>query len=271
MLPSVFVELGRRFFPIAPLFSGEYLSPEEITDERPWLSDARLTYAEKELEEAIADSEKSNQPLMNSLLIPCLLVNLLTAQRRNCKILDFGGGTGIVYFQLRHHFTYRDSVTWIVTDNNRLIRLGEQYKGVGDKIYFSETIPDQSNVDVIFINTALQYVADWRYLLAELVKLCPEFFILTRLIAGDIKTYFSRQNNIPGGKTPSLFLSQHELIGFFVDYGFELIHSSHAGEDTWSSIHYEHVPHSEQIENTMNLVFKRKGFGLGNNAEVKLG
>ncbi len=257
LLPPVVADVGRRLIPGRPMFSGAHASPKGILDERPWLSDQRLAYAREELQEAL-DLSRRKSPLMGSLLIPCLMVNLLSSQGRACKVLDFGGGTGAAYYRIRNELTHRSAVTWLVTDNRRLIDLGLEYKSDEDRIFFSESIPADRDIDVVFINTALQYVTDCWALLSALVERGPKFFILTRLVAGDIPTFFTRQNKVHGGKTPCMFLNIKEVLAFLAESNFELVHSSGAAEDTWERSHYKDVPPSAQLKNTINLVFQSR-------------
>jgi hypothetical protein len=78
LLPPMAVDLVRRLRPKPPMFSGVHATIEGVADERPWLSDARLVFAEQELAEAIAASRAAQPALAGSLLVPCLIVNLLS-------------------------------------------------------------------------------------------------------------------------------------------------------------------------------------------------
>ena len=117
-LPPAVVQFGRQLIPAPPMFSGVYTSRADVDDERPWESDARLIFAETELRTALAAS-RTPQVLVDSLLVPGLLVNLLTSGGRRCAVLDVGGGTGVAYFRLRTSLTHKAAVTWMVVEIGR--------------------------------------------------------------------------------------------------------------------------------------------------------
>jgi putative methyltransferase (TIGR04325 family) len=253
-VPPVLLNLKRQLDPPAPMFSGVFPTADATQDHAPWTSEAWLLSARKELESALC---AESQPL-GSLVIPTLVVNLLCSQGRTCRVLDFGGGAGIAYFRIRPFLTHRHQVRWVVVDNDRLMTLGEQYRRGDETLLFSDAIPEEP-VDLVFINTALQYVTDSWAVLTTLLERRPSFVVLTRLIAGNVTTHFSRQNNIPGGKAPCLFLSLPDVVAFFTRHGFQLVHRSFASEDAWGASHFEDVPDAEQVRNTVNLVFEAHG------------
>jgi hypothetical protein len=49
--------------------------------------------------------------------LPCLVVNMLSA-RGECRVLDFAGGTGYIYYKMKSYLTTLPHVAWHVVDSN---------------------------------------------------------------------------------------------------------------------------------------------------------
>ena len=71
----------------------------------------------------------------------------------------------------------------------------------------------------------MQYVKDWKGLIASFAKYKPQYCILADVMAGDIKTFVTIQN-FYGGKIRSRFLNIKELLYELKEVGFRLIYKS---------------------------------------------
>ena len=163
---------------------------------------------------------------------------------------------------IRPYLLYPENVIYHVVDSNsELCRIGKKYaKSIesGDRIVFHADLPEKDNfrVDVLYINTALQYIYNYPSLLISLLNYGPQYVILTRLIAGDMKTYITRQN-IYGHNTPCVFCNFQEIVDIFVRNGFNLVFKSPCAEEVLEGLYDNNIPEHCRIHNTANLIFKR--------------
>ncbi len=130
--------------------------------------------------------------------------------------------------------------------------------GRENSIVFHAEIPKKSDiqVDILYINTSLQYIYDYTSLLVVLLKHQPEYVILTRLVAGDMKTFITSQS-IYGYTTPCIFINFQEIIDIFSENGFALLFKSPCPEEILEGEYDANIPEHLRIHNTSNLIFKR--------------
>lgn len=263
ILPPIVARVYRKFVPnrLPPMYRGTFKDLDAVPDENPWSSDQRIAFAECELQE-ILDAEKGGEFIPNtkfkgsSAVLPCFVANYLS-DRQTCRVLDFGGGTGIVYYLIRLFLINLDGLNWHVVDNKNLTRIGEKYRSDSDNIVFTEDLPETGNYDIVFMSGSLQYVIGYPELVMKMFSYQPDFVVVTRVTAGDFEEYITCQNNIQGGKAPCMFIDVNKLIGLFEENGYRFIFKSPALEDNWDETRYEDIPDAMQLRNTVNLVFKR--------------
>ena len=245
-------------------FSGVYNSIDEIHDENPWIQKEWIDLSKNKLEKTRKISSDSFMPTSDFKgypVLPCFIVNLLS-QSNPCHILDFGGGTGFVYFTIFPYLLNPENVTYHVVDSNlELFQIGKRLaKSMenANRIVFHTEMPKKIDIqlDVLYINTSLQYINDYSSLLVTLLQYKPQYVILTRLIAGDMKTYITSQN-IHGHTTPCIFINFQEIVDIFSKNGFDLIFKSPCAEEVLEEAYDSNIPKELRIHNTANLVFKR--------------
>jgi putative methyltransferase (TIGR04325 family) len=239
------------------IFSGFYDPEDKIDDDEPWISGERLAEVEDKLDNINGDTNPQFCRQLGSLAFPCLMVNtFLHSKKIECKVLDFGGGSGIVYYLISDFFD-KSKVLWHVVDNHEIINIGNRYKKKDDRILFFENLPQEGKYDIVFLNSCLQYIVDYRELLDRLLLFEPEFVIFTRLIAGKIQTFKTCQKNIQGGKTFSIFLSFDEVLQIFSAAGYHLFFQAPAIEDIWGDSVYEGIPQEHRLCVTLNVIFSK--------------
>lgn len=245
-------------------FSGVYKSIDEIHDENPWIQNQWIELSKNKLKttgKLFPDSFMATSDFQGYPLLPCLVINLLS-QSKPCHILDFGGGTGFIYFKILPYLLYPKNVTYHVVDSNlELLQIGKKHamsieNGTG--IVFHREIPREEDIqiDVLYINTSMQYMHDYSSLLITLLRHKPGYVILTRLIAGDMKTYITCQS-IRGYTTACIFINFQEIVEIFSKNGFNLIFKSPCAEEVFEGAYDNNIPPHLRIHNTANLIFKR--------------
>ena len=245
-------------------FSGVFNKIDEIKNENPWIQKQWIELSNNKLVNTIKISTNAFIPASDFggyNILPCLALNLLS-QNKSCNFLDFGGGTGFTYFKIFPYLLNPDNVTYHVVDSNlELFRLGKKHaKSMGKKnrILFHAKMPKKEDIqlDILFINTSLQYIYDYSSVLATLLGYKPQYVILTRLIAGDMKTYITSQN-IHGKITPCIFINFQEIVDIFSKNGFKLIFKAPCKEESFEGSYNKNIPKHLRIHNTANLIFLR--------------
>ena len=265
LITGIYNELVKRNS-LKSLYKGIFNQFSQIPDESPWQQDYRLVRETKKLEalsERIFDNNYMSRSLSSDWLIPLYYISSLISESGKCNIIDFGGGTGYSYFSLYPYFIYPKNIFYNVIDiNEHLLRLGIDYankENLSHLITFSNELisSPQLKTDIVFINTALQYIENTFEMLDKLIALEPEYFILTRLIAGDIEQFITCQY-VHGKSTPCIFLNIRQLDQYFNKNKYKLIFKAqNIGENLFDQCS-NNIPVNFRIRNTVNLIFKRK-------------
>lgn len=138
--------------------------------------------------------------------------------KKGAVVLDFGGGAGLSFFWAK---SQQSDFQFIVVDRPASLAVGKNYFK-NPNITFQETIPDKA--DIINVNGVLHYIHDWKTVLAKLLTLKPEYFILCRhlTVEGLKKQTYTVQNVYPHGFSSVVLIPQNELIAEFQNHGYIL-------------------------------------------------
>lgn len=199
------------------------------------------------------------------ILIPivCMLLNHL----KNLKILDFGGGFGIGFLALKESLVMQDEM--YEYDVIELPEVCDEAKKVfaqylpedlsSKRIVFENLIPQDKKYDLVYSASAIQYIADWKSMLKELVKSRPQFLLLSDVFAGPIPTFATLQNYY-GSKIPHWFFNIEEVVLSMAGLGYALkINASdfsrRLGVD--GGLPMENFPLVNKLSCTCNLLFTK--------------
>jgi putative methyltransferase (TIGR04325 family) len=109
---------------------------------------------------------------------------------------------------------------------------------------------------VLYVNTTLQYIEDPRTLLDTLLrKATPDVVLLTRLMAGDVPDWITRQT-IGGRTTPCQFLNLPSLLDWFAERGYA--DELRSVEDSYAGAFAKDVPENLRIPYDVNVVLRRR-------------
>jgi len=222
-LSSFFRTSARK--PNQPNWQGVYQRFSDVPtlgagfDDHSWASDTRRL-TERVLREC---SISNHLPLVgeDNALLPVLVASLLCARSPRIKVLDFGGGTGISYAHLAASISQPDRIEYHVIETPRVCREGAELFSNDTRIHFHTRLPDTiDGLEVVYINSALQYVEDYRGLLHALCGLSPRFILLARSSAGNIPTYATAQLTLPGKQLPYWFMDVRELVSILGEFHY---------------------------------------------------
>ncbi|MDI6757731.1 MAG: methyltransferase, TIGR04325 family, partial [Endomicrobiia bacterium] len=247
------------------LFSGIYNNVEGVKNQNPWIREPWIELSKKKLSDLMNNCFNAGEANLPDLagypVLPNLIINTFPI-KSNCSIMDFGGGTGFVYFKIFPYLANPSGVQWHVVDNNpRIFEIGKKYAANSKNtfhIFFHETIPaiEKIKIDVLYINVSLQYIPDYRSVLNNLILYGPKYVILTRLYAGDVDTWISSQN-IHGYTTYCIFINTKEIMEIFSENGYDLIHKSSVEDEGIEGRYDPNIPQHLRISNSINLIFKK--------------
>jgi putative methyltransferase (TIGR04325 family) len=171
-----------------------------------------------------ADSDSAIPPVVSyySSLLP-MLAGLLSGQDRKVKILDLGGSLGFTYVPVINGVVRDQQIDYHVIDLERICELGSRIFKDDHRIHFQSSLPDDiPDLDIVHTNSSMQYIEDWRGMLAKLARYSPRYFLFDNLWAGDIPTYATAQNYY-GSTIPCWFFNIEDVFDTMSTVGFELL------------------------------------------------
>ncbi|MDD5209312.1 MAG: methyltransferase, TIGR04325 family [Elusimicrobiales bacterium] len=182
----------------------------------------------RKLKEALASgSGSSGEYSGDNLLLPFLAAAVSAGGP--VRILDFGGGMGEGYLRLKAALTV--PVDYHVVELERTCAEGRSlFRDAGD-IFFHEALPQGlENVDIVHINSALQYIEDYAGLLGRLAACAPRYILLVRFSAVEIPTFAALQKNLEGTKLPYWFFNSREIIQLLAGKDYRLVYKEPAAK-----------------------------------------
>ena len=157
-----------------------------------------------------------------SSLLP-MLAGLLSDRDRKVTILDLGGSLGFTYVPVVNGVVRKQQIDYHVVDVERICELGARIFEKDNRIHFQSSLPDEiSDLDIVHTNSSMQYIEDWKGMIAKLARYAPRYFLFDNLWAGDIPTYATAQNYY-GTPIPCWFFNIHEIFDTMSTVGFELL------------------------------------------------
>ena len=149
------------------------------------------------------------------------------ACRRNggkLRILDFGGGVGISYVHLLSSLVECPVIDYHIVELEWACQAGSRLFKHDGRIHFHRSLPsDLTEVDILHMNSVLQYIEDYVGLLKTLCVYQARYFLIGDLTAGDFPTYASAQKNMPGTVIQHWFLNMNEVVEIMKQGGYSLI------------------------------------------------
>lgn len=194
----------------------------------------------------IVTGERSLLPLTASLL--CQL-----NERERLTILDFGGGVGIDYVRMLSSIL-QCSFDYHIVDTQKSCELGAELFKDDRRIHFHSSLPVEiGELDLVYMNSALEYVEDYKTVLETLCDYQPKCFLFVRFDAGEIPTHARGQKNIEGSTFSCWFFNIHEIINIMEGKGYSVIFKGAAEQ-----IHEEsNLPEKYRVRRACNLLFSR--------------
>ncbi len=187
-------------------------------------------------------------------LLP-LLAAIMCHKQLKVRILDFGGGMGISYIHIRDAIPNGSFLDYHIIEQEKMCMGGASLFCNDDHIHFHTDLPvDLSDIDIVYINSALQYINDYLSLLKKLSAYKPTYFLFVRLSAGDVPTYITVQENVPDVRIPYYFFNVDEIVSIMGECGYQLIFKGALGK----KYSMDNLPPENRLEYQSNLLFAKK-------------
>jgi putative methyltransferase (TIGR04325 family) len=197
-------------------------------DSDTWIHDTRR------LTEAAA-AERRNAGALSGVTNDRALLPLLAAavaRRGRLKVLDFGGGLGISFVYLAAVASQLEELEYHIVERAPLCEEGARLFAGDKRVRFHQTLPRSvTDLDIVYLDSALQYVEDYQELLASLCALSPRYFLFARCCVGNIPTYATAQTTLTGSSIPWWFINVDEFRSTMESLGYELLFMGHSSTE----------------------------------------
>ena len=160
---------------------------------------------------------KSNK--LHSNIVSLLLNTIVTNE--SFKVLDWGGGTGYVWFKIYKSLLNRDLITWSVLDNSELRAIGLNYSIIHDIPIAFLSYEQLMPYDLLYINSALQYASSYQDTLSQLLLFKPKYLIFESLLSRPSHG-FTLIQSLYQSSSPCTFLSEKEFVNYITSQGYTL-------------------------------------------------
>ncbi|MDD5195984.1 MAG: methyltransferase, TIGR04325 family [Candidatus Omnitrophica bacterium] len=210
-----------------------------------------IEFAKKEVEKA----KSAGCPPMEiageqSLL--AFLASVLGKTKEKIRILDFGGALGIDFINLLNHLVGKISFDYYVIESERMCQEGRRLFKDDGRIHFLDSLPaDIGGIDIVHLDSALQYIDDYRGLLKRLCQSRAKYFLFVRLSAVETSTFATAQVNLPGMTLAYWFINLNEIIEIMSEFGYALIFKS-SSDNIYNQ---DNFPERYRMKRGYNLLF----------------
>jgi putative methyltransferase (TIGR04325 family) len=259
VLFDIFHRSPRRSEEAGNLWEGIYPHYRDVPvagqrfDGETWVGKT-LAYTERILASSRQAGTIPTELVGEHMLLPLLVSLVCREAGEKVSILDFGGGMGIAYAHLKGSLVNCRSIDYHVVEREGICEGGARLFEDDERIHFYPEIPaGLSDLDIVYISSALQYVEDYPSLLKRLSAFGARYFLFVKLSAGDFPTYATAQKNVPGTTLPYWFINVGEIIEIMAAGGYSLIYKS-ALEQEYDQSNF---PEEYRLGRTCNLLFSR--------------
>lgn len=261
-LKGAFKRLARRLTSAQP-FSGRYARISDVPtinegyDNKSFLAE-NLESALEKLKESRTGAFLPDATIENPIrnLLP-LLVAARLRDRGRVTVLDFGGGLGVSYIDRLSFLPQDADIRFHVVDTKATCDAARDLFAGDARIAFHASLPDGiGDVDIVHLGTSLEYVEDYRKVIADLAALAPLYVFVVDTFMCRCPTFATQQVNMIGKGIPYWIFDYNEVIRLFAGLGYNLVYKS----SNYQPYHdLSNFPAECGMRDSFNLLFSRKG------------
>ena len=200
----------------------EAAAESQVFEGQRWL-DKSLAYAKT----ALAQSRSSGGAVSSVAVTTDYGLPFLAAvaARRHAvlRVLDFGGRWERVRCRSERCSPATSELEFVVVENAAITDAGSTLFADDSGVRFRTDLPAPSErFDIVHFGSSLQYVDDWKGLLASVSALEPEYLVFADLTAADNRSFVTVQR-YDDRRIPVRFWNVDEFIAAVSALGFELL------------------------------------------------
>lgn len=192
--------------------------------------------------------------------MPPLIATLLT-ERERVNVLVFGGGLGTGYMMLIKTMPEAAArIGYTVVDVETIASAGRAiFSGCSDPS-FLDNLPEGAHFDIVHAANVLQYIEDWRGVIARLSGYGARFLSLADIFVSNFKTYASTQHYY-GSRIPHWFFNAEEFTAGVEQAGYRLALRSECDAKVlgqYGPRPMNNFPVQLRVAHTSNFLFRRR-------------
>ena len=159
-------------------------------------------------------------------LLP-VIAGIVQGKKKKLRILDFGGGLGFSFYQVREALATTENFELHVVDIEEVCIAGENLFHDEPQIEFHSSLADiqDQSFDIVHIGSSLQYIEQWQDQLSVLCQFKPDYILMANIPAGDIRTFATAQNYY-GSKIACWFFNVEDLSSTMLQNSYGLVFKS---------------------------------------------
>jgi putative methyltransferase (TIGR04325 family) len=226
-------------------------APEPVFNAEIWVEKQRARVSE------MLHSYRSEAAFSRDYSLPTM-VAMMMAKNMPIRIVDFGGGMGQSYFDLLAKIPDAEKLlSYVVVETKAVTEnIPPELAEFSSLRFVDDFQAIEGKADVVHIGSTLQYIDDWQDLLTNMAeKFCPELFILSDLLVGDIPSFVTAQAYY-GHTIPARFINTEEFLRFWEKTTYQLIYRANfapMGNNDYFPNH--ELPETHRLKKPCHMVF----------------
>jgi len=198
------------------------------------------------------ERQRTGQSLQLKHDVFTTVCGIIAADRNRLRVVDFGGGAGTGFIQLRGALPARVAIDYTIIDLPAVCTAGRQLFNGDHRVSFATELPTGlPSPDIVYANSVVQYVDAYEATLRSLAGLGAEYVLLARTALWPGERFATQQINLDGHVLPHWFLNDQEVFALLGNCGYvPLI-------DLLRPPHPVDLPPSHHVDRLRDVLFRQ--------------
>lgn len=223
-----------------------------------WLN--RSIEAARDAERLLETSEPLDYALRQRYALLPTITALLLGEKPRVRILDFGGGLGIGFIVLAKTVQEaRNRLDYVVVEGKTICQAGrELFAGKLGPTFTSE-LRDDEPYDIVHTASTIQYIEDWKGLIASLADYRARYLVLADAFVGNVGSYVTLQKYYDS-RLRHWMVNRDEMVGEVQRHGYTLALQSVCDARSlgrYGPLPMQNFPPEMRIDHSAHLLFRR--------------